>query len=194
MRCALGMMLAGAATWEIEEWRVVKPLESQNEVLRKQIDELKRLVVQPLESHNESLRKQIDELKRTPPPLYKPKEPQIKIVEEPIRSQKQAVRVSIEPALPSGQIVQVWVFQGDDRWYPCLPAVKTPAPNFWSASCEFGSVKLKDVIPGQSRFRIAAFYWKTVIPCPAEGLTDKEWRAFPFKRAIIPDIVFTGGQ
>lgn len=115
-------------------------------------------------------------------------------MEKPIRSQQQAVLVNIKPAPPSGQIVQVWVRQGDERWYSCWPAVPTPAPNFWSAMCQFGSLELKDVKPGQSRFSIDAFYWKTVIPCPAAGLTDDEWRAFPFKRAEIPDIVFTGAQ
>ncbi len=178
--------MVAAGTWEFENRFVAKPRDAQ-------IIEGSKAVKQR-DAQIESLRKQINEVRPVARVIPKPVEPQITIKKEPIRSQRQAVMVSIKPALPPKQIVQIWVYQGDDRWYTCLAAAQRPVDNFYSAMCAFGLEARKDVTPGVSKFKIGAFYSETIIECPKDGLTDEEWQALRVKKVETPYIVFTGNQ
>lgn len=155
------------------------------------------VVVQRKVEKIETLEKAIDVLKQGPQPpgpLTSPMalEPQITIRDQPIRDQRHPVTVSIEPPPPSGQIVQIWVRQGDSRWYPCFSADQISTTHLWTASCMFGRPEKRDAQAGKSKFGISAFYSNDLIKGSPTGLTDAEWYTYDFKRAEIHNIVFTG--
>jgi hypothetical protein len=195
-------VMVGAGTWEIENALVVKQRDAQiveATIALKQRDAKiieGTIALKQRDTQIEDLRKRINEREGGPAArvIPKPVEPQITIKREPIRSQRQAVMVSVKPSLAPNQIMQVWVYQGDYRWYPCLTAVQRPVDNFYSATCAFGLEALKDVVCGVSKFKIGALYSQTIMECPKDGLTDEEWHALPAKKVETPYIVFTCDQ
>ncbi len=97
----------------------------------------------------------------------------------------QGVIVTIQPPPPSEDLVQVWIQQGDTKWYPCDPTTEiSGTAKSWMTRCRFGNPDspLNAYHAKNGRlFTLGAFTWKTRIPDEG-GLSEAAWDAFTFKK------------
>ena len=115
-----------------------------------------------------------------------PREPTVKGIQD--------VVVTFAHAPPSDETVQVWIKEGDHKWYKCLDVRPlSVAASSWEATCRFGkpdSLNPNDWAKHGTKFPVAAFTWKTELPDNA-GILQEIWEALKIK-APPHDVKYMG--
>jgi hypothetical protein len=99
---------------------------------------------------------------------------------EPKEKGLQDIIVTFKRSLSPDEKVQVWIQEGDLRWYKCLNVRPlSVAAAAWEATCPFGkpgSPNPNDWAKHGVKFPVAAFVWKTELRDNA-GLWPEIWDA-----------------
>jgi hypothetical protein len=102
---------------------------------------------------------------------------------------RQGVTVAVQPPPSSGEKVQVWIKQGDYKWYRCTSARQLADNAFWQATCTFGNPESKSTNdkakPGQNWFSYGVFCSKDISADVPDALPDinTSWQAHVLKES-----------
>lgn len=79
---------------------------------------------------------------------------------------RQAVILAVRPQPVSGDILQVWIKQGNNNWYRCQPAQRLSDIGHWKAICMFGYPESTNpnyrAKHGQSWFSYGVFSFRNI--------------------------------